>query len=1164
MSARVFTGSQGASKEKGLMVTSRKSIWVGLTVSLLLMSLGRPAVAQQVFGSIVGTVTDPTGGGVPDAKVTITDINKGTKFDVTSNESGNYTKGQLIPGTYSVEVQAPGFQKAVSNNITVNVDQVSRVDVGLSVGDVSQQVEVTAATPLLQTDRADVAQTFTSQQLQQLPNIGRNVQSFELLNPGVIKLPWQHASDENPQGSVQTMVNGQYFDSTGYELDGTVNQDPILGIIVVNPTMDSVNEVKQANQDYDSEFGYMGAGLLTYSTKSGSNSFHGDAFEYLFINTPGFQDFGRNPFNSAENTGVPTVHQNQFGGSIGGRVIKDKLFFFADTQLTREHQGASLLTTVPTLAERSGNLGDWLAASNSFQIYDPGPDPNHPIASGRVPFQGNVIPASRISPQATALLNSFPLPNTVEQNTGYPFRNNYSSSGTDIITGNQWNTRWDYYGNEKNTYFGRYSYAGYTQDAPPAFGFAVGGPNYPLFGFAGHSEALNQSVAAGWTHTASPTLINEFRFGYMRYHVVVTPGGIGTTPAKDAGIPGLNLDNFYTSGMPNIYIHEPGGADQGINGSTQLGYALNNNRCNCPLTEFERQYQFVDNVSKIKGNHTFKVGADIRYALNLRVPSDNHRSGELNFDPLFTGQVSNGSSNGGLGLATFLLGEVTSFSRYVSSSTDAQERQKRLFWYAQDTWRVTPKLTVNYGLRWEMVFPETVNRPGNGAELDLATGNVDVFGVGYISNHGYQNMNWRNFAPRIGIAYQLAKKTVIRTGYGWSYSLGTFGSTFGHNVTQNPPILANQNLNSPNNFSGVFSLAQGPPAPPTVSVSREGRFPCPVGVNCKTRPGLFTMPVIYAYNATVEQQLTNKISVSAGYVGNSGRHTPLGTSQSFNVNEPFFIPGNTNLNLARPYYAKYGWTQNIDYYCNCANNRYDSLQTIVKVNAWSGYTVQGNYTYQIAQGDGNGSDQSYTFLYDRPLGYGNKDNIPHQQFTAAQNYDIPFGRGRKYGAQLNRAIDFALGGWNISGITTFYSGIPFNPTIGSYPAGYARPNAGPNDRPDKGGADPYAGAKGNRDQWFVGGLGGAFKLPAPNTFGNYPINQLYGPHFINQDLSLAKSFAFTERYKFTLRADATNAFNHANLGTPNNNITDPHAGQITSLVGQYQMRRLQFSGSINF
>ena len=1171
------------------MVNVRRGLSYSLyLLASLLLTVVSGANAQQVFGSIIGTVTDPSGSPVNNAKVTITDVTKGTSFDVNTNESGQYSKGQLIPDQYKVTIEAPGFQKVVSTELTVQVDQATQFNATLTVGEVSQQVEVTAAAPLLQTDRADVAQTFTAQQISQLPSIGRNLQAFELLDPGTIKQGWAHAADEDPQGSVQIQVNGQPFYATGYYLDGTVNQDPILGILVVNPTFDSVNEVKQANQDYDAEFDTFSAGLLTYSTKSGTNQFHGDAFEYIFLNTPGFQDFGRNPFT--ENTPIgghsgafsPTTHQNQFGGSIGGRIIKDKLFFFGDAQLTRNLKGGSVLASVPTAQDRTGNLSDWLALGPQYQIYDPNTG-NTTTGAGRTPFAGNIIPISRIPSQATAILNYFPLPNTagtVVNGVVAPY-NNFTSSGALTNNGNVWNTRWDYYVNEKNTVFGRYSYAAFDLGAPGAFGLLAGGPSFNNANYAGSSSTLNQSIAGGWTHTFNATTINEFRFGWLKYHVTDVPNGVGSSPATAAGIPGLNRDNFYTSGLPYFDIRQ-----QNLNGSAgsdmKLGYALDVNACNCPLDENERQYQFVDNITKIHGNHSFKFGADIRYALNLRVPSDSHRAGELSFNAYMTGQ-GNGSgalANGGLGLATFLLGDVTGFSRYVSSSTNAQERQKRWFWYGQDEWRPNPKLTVTYGLRWEMIFPETVNAPQNGAEYNLDTGVLDVFGYGLNSSHGYQNQNWKMFAPRLGIAYQLTPKTVIRTGYGWSYSLGTFGSTFGHNVTQNPPVLANQALTQQgtcgNNFCDVFTLASGPPAPPTFNISPQGTLPCPTGVDCKTRPLLFHMPVVYAYNFTVQQQLTNKIAFTAGYVGNSGRNESNGISgDTYDANVIFFVPGFTgNQNTLRPFDGlygpryNYGNTASIDNYCNCSNTRYDSFQGTWTIKAAAGLTLQGNYTYQLAQGEGGGASSgapssSYTFLYDRKRDYVNSGDFPLQQWVLAGNYDLPFGRGRKYGANVNKFVDAVLGGWNLSGIFTYYSGRPFFPTLDSYPG---QPYTGPNNIPDKGSGSPYASSQ-NRAHWIVGGFGGAFLQPAPNTFGNYPINKLYGPQFVNVDASVMKVFSLTERFKFTLRMDATNAFNHANLDLPNGDIQSASAGQITNIAFSNNggsMRRVQYSGVISW
>ncbi len=1170
------------------MIRSRRGLCFSLLFTIaVLVSLNTTANAQQVFGSIVGTVTDPSGSAVANAKVTISDVTKGTSSEVTTNDSGQYSKGQLIPDQYKVTIEAAGFQKVVSNELTVQVDQSTQYNAALQVGSVDQTVEVTAAAPLLQTDKADVAQTFTSKQISELPSIGRNLQSFELLDPGTVKQAWGHAADENPQGSVQIQVNGQPFYATGYYLDGTVNQDPILGIIVINPTFDSVNEVKQANQDYDAEFDTFSAGLLTYSTKSGTNAFHGDAFEYLYVNTPGFQDFGRNPFT--ENTPIgghagafsPTTHQNQFGGSIGGRIIKDKLFFFGDAQLTRNLKGGSVLASVPTAQDRTGNLSDWLAANPAYQIYDPNTG-NSTTGTGRTPFPGNVIPPGRLSPQALAILNYFPLPNTagtLVNGVAAPY-NNFTSNGALTNNGNNWNTRWDYYGNEKNTFFGRYSYAGFDLGAPGAFGLAAGGPSFNNANYAGSSSTLNQSIAGGWTYTASATLINELRFGFLHYHITDVPNGVGTTPATAAGIPGLNRDSFYTSGLPYFDIRTQNtSASAGTD--EKLGYALDVNACNCPLDENERQYQFVDNISKVHGSHSFKFGADIRYALNLRVPSDSHRAGELSFNSNMTG-LGNGSgtASGGLGLATYLLGDVTGFTRYVSSSTNAQEHQKRWFFYGQDEWRPTPKLTVTYGLRWEVVFPETVNGPGNGAEYNLDTGLLDVFGVGLTSGHGYQDQNWKMFAPRLGIAYQLTPKTVIRTGYGWSYSLGTFGSTFGHNVTQNPPVLANQSLSQQqtcgNNFCDVFSLASGPPAPPSFTVSPQGTLPCPTGVDCKTRPQLFHMPVVYAYNFSVQQQLTKNIAFTGGYVGNSGRNQTNGSSgDTYDANTIFFVPGFTgDQNTLRPFDGlygpryNYGNTSSIDNYCNCSNTRYDSFQGTVTVKAFSGLSLQGNYTYQLAQGNGGGGANtgpanSYTFLYDRAAGYITNSDFPRQQWVFAGNYDIPFGRGRKFGATTNRFVDAIFGGWNLSGIFTYYSGRPFYPTLDSYTG---KPYTGPNSVPDIGSGNPYAANK-NRDAWIVGGFGGPFLQPAPNTFGNYPINSLYGPLFVNVDASVMKVFSITERFKFTLRMDATNALNHTNLDQPNADVQSTNAGQITNIAfsnNQGSMRRVQYSGVLTW
>jgi hypothetical protein len=1124
-----------------------------------LLVVPRRAASQQVFGSIYGTVSDQSGAPILDATVSVTDVNKGTKFDTATNSSGNYRVGQLIPGKYRVEVQTKGFRKAALENLILNVDQAGRADFTLQIGEVTESVAVTASAPGLTADRADVATTFSARELVDLPSFDRNFQAHLLLTPGTNQVGWQHASSENPQGSRQITVNGQPFSATGFQLDGTDNQDPILGIIVINPAIDSVTETKIASQNYDAEFGMVGAGIVITSTKSGSNTFHGSAFEYLRNNSLGFQSFARNPFNSAEASQAPPVKWNQFGGTIGGRVIKNKLFFFGDEQITRGRTGSSVLTSVPTLKARNGNFSEYLYTDSSGphnQIYDP--LTGNPDGTGRQLFPNNTIPYSRLSPQAQAILKYLPAPNAVEPG-GTTFRNNYAAVGSDAFDSNQWDTRWDYFINEKSSLFGRYSYAAFNQFAPGAFGILAGGPALDNIHFAGLSDVLNQSIAIGYTRTISTSLVNEFRFGFMRYRVSVLPNGLGTSPAKDAGIPGLNLDSFYTSGMPAFFINGDAG--------TALGYSLGTNQCNCPSNEQEQQFQFVDNVTKTLNNHSLKFGADIRHAQNLRVPSGYHRAGELSFNPGYTGFAPGAGQavQQGIGLATFMLGQVTNFNRFVSSSTDAAERQNRLAFYGQDSWRLNRKLQINYGLRWDIVAPEYVNKAGNGALPNLNTGRMEVFGIGGIPISGQVRSNYSNFAPRLGIAYQINEKTVARIGYGWTYSLGVFGSNFGHTVTQNIPILGQQSINANGSFDSVFSLAHGPDPLVFPAVGSDGTLVIPDGVYVRSRPGQVVLPRVMAYNATVQRHLTNDMSVSVGYVGNSGRHVFIGDGPDLDLNPATWDPATspaTDYNSRRPFFQKFGWTQGVGYVCSCTTNQYNSLQIQFEKRFSQGYNFQGSYTLQYATGDSDG----WSFLYDRPLGRGNRDNVTRQAFVFTHIWELPFGRGRRFGTSINRAMDLALGGWNLSGVLIIYSGRPFTPYIGTFPAGALAPDTGPNNRPDKGFADPFAGSTHDRNQFFVGGFGPGkpFDIPANNQFGNYPYNGLFGPKYVQEDLSIGKGFSITNRTKLNLRAEAFNAFNHTNLGDPIADVSADNVGQITGLAPAGQMRRLQFVLRLEF
>jgi hypothetical protein len=1137
-------------------ISQRGSFLVTSVVAFVLFALSAPSVrAQAVYGSISGTVRDNSGGVLPGVTVTVTSVERSTTDSVVTNESGFYTKDRLLPGAYEVRAELQGFKQARVPIVNVSVDTQTPVDFTLALGELSETVEVTGGSPLLRTDRADVATRFDTRQLTDLPVLDRNFTKFVLLTPGTQQLGWQHAASENPQGSTQTMVNGQHFSGTTYQLDGTENRDPILGIIVINPTLESIRETKITSQNYDAEFGQATAGVVSVQTKSGTNALHGSAFEFFqsdkFQSANPFTQFAPDPLTGRL---LPETKKNQFGGSIGGPIVTNRWFFFGDYEGTRSTVGGSKLGTVPTDAARRGDFSAYGVA-----IFDPATGP----PASRTQFAANQIPQGRLSPQALAVLRLIPAPNVPGRENGTI--DNYVASGSETFEANAFNVRLDgRLGDGLNT-FGRYSLGDYLRNGPQMFGTGGGDE---LVSLGGISDARNQSIAYGVDHAVSSSLLTDFRFGWFKYRVNVLPSDFGTTPATDAGIRGLNLDNTFASGLPAFFI---GGDSDSRRMGFGSGLSDRVGRCNCPLDEDEQQFQVVGNITKLMGNHSIKFGVDVRRAYNLRVPSDRHRSGELNFE----NDRTRGPSGGGLALASFMLGDVTRFTRYVSPTTDARERQWRHYYYAQDVFRPTPKVTLNYGLRLDIINPQTVNEPGNGGFLDLSTGLINVAGVGNIGLDGNVE-NSLNWAPRLGATYQLTEKTVLRAGYGRSYDIGVFGSLFGHSVTQNLPVLSVQELSGPNNFDSVFNLAQPAPAPVFPAVPASGQFGLPPGVFARALPSKQRPPHVDAFNVMVQHQLSETLSAEAGYVGNRGGNVFAGDGPATNVNQAT-LTGFPNLSTdqRRPFFAgnvpntsgftgPFGWTQGIDYFCNCATNAYDSLQTRLTKRFSDGYSVLATYTLQRAI-----QDNPDYFFFDSEMNRGPADWDRTHSFTLSLVAELPFGRERRYGSNVSPVVDAIVGGWQANTNTFIYSGLPFQVT---YRDSGADRDTGGNNRPNLVG-DPD-GPK-TEEQWFnaapIGSSGSAFSRPARGTFGTMPRNALRGPGYWRVDASLFKHFRFGGMRSLEARIEAVNLFNNVNLANPDSEVGVPgnpntNAGRIngTAFGGSDPMRNFQFAVKIAF
>lgn len=1144
---------------------------------------------QDVYGAIHGFVRDASGAPLQGAVVLVSSQEKGTQQKVLTNQSGLYVVTHLLPDTYDIKIEAEG-RTALIPDISVFADQEQVANLDLPKG---QQNQILAERPggtMIKT-RTDVSLTLSRNALQNLPTFNRNFTKFELLAPGTEQNP-DPSPPENPQGGLQVSVNGQRPSGTGFLLDGTDNRDPLTASVIINPTIESVSQAKLTTQIIDAESGQALSGLFSVQTRSGSNDLHGSAFEYRRT------DWGEahNPnLNNPSLADIVPLHVNLFAGSLGGPLVRNKLFFFGDYQGTRRSTASTKALTVPTLKVRQTCLDASSPICDLSEygviIYDPKTKPKKPfdpIAGYPDCTQGFCIPRDRVPIQAVKLLSLLPAP------TSGGLVQNYLANSAERFSEDDFNVRLDHNLSEKLKTFGRYSFADFRVYSPGAFG-AAGGKGSVFDGFAGTSLSRNQGVSGGFDYALNPNWLTDFRFGYVRHGIGITAGSYNTNPALDAGIPNLNLGNSLTSGMPQIRIVQPrfgagGGKD------ILFGDGPDANNCNCPLFAHLQQFQFVNNWAHNHGNHLIHFGADVRYLQDQRLSSDKHRAGQLEFNLKDT----QGKDSQGLGLATFLLGDVTGFTRFVGNVSDAGERQKRLFFHLQDTWRASTRLTLIYGLRWEIYFPVTVTGKNDGGWLDLSNATIRVAGYPCCDTHGNVENSWRNFAPRIGIAYQLHAGTIIRAAYGRSFDAAG-GQIFGPTVTQNPPVLLTQNLRPlGKNSTSVFSLAQGPPDPPAIlfpDVPSSGLIafnakldPDVSGVSANAVPTQLVLPTLDSWNLTVQQELSPNAYFELGYVGNKGTHMPPGSGDSnYNLNQPtianyvafgcFNAPQPDACQARYPYFNRFGWTQPVPFFGDSASTSYNSLQTKLVKRFSKGYQFVAHYVWA----KGLGYDQDY-FAINPRLNYGVNDFDRPHRFVLYNIVDLPVGKGRRLLGDAGTGLNDLVGGWSLSTITTWASGLPFSLSYTGSECNFDR-DTGPC-RPNQVGPVRVIG---DRNNYFTttGGVSlsagptdgsgepgqplGPWQRPAVGTFGDIGINSMRGPSFFDTDLVVMKSLRLRERYMLQFRTEFVNVFNRMSLANPNGCVDCPlspdglpTAAVITNLARGASPRQVEFALKLDF
>jgi Carboxypeptidase regulatory-like domain len=1164
------------------------AVALGCLALVVLLFGANATFAQEVTATITGTVTDPSGAAVVGATVTAKSVERGIEYAGSTNDAGIYRVAQLPVGSYDLRVEKAGFETALYPAFALHENQIARFDLSLKVGQISQTIEVTGAAPVLKTEATQVDTIMNAETNDNLPLASRNYVQLTLLAPGSVSTdPSSFQSGNNTGGyGARPLINGNREQANNFLLDGMDNNQVSDNLLGYTPAPDAIQEFNLITNNAPAEFGNFMGGIVSATIKSGTNSFHGDIWEFLRNDALNANSWSNN-FN-VKNTGTAAspnyvwdplpkakLRWNMFGATLGGPIIKNKLFFFVDYQGQRYDIPASGSTfNVFSTAERSGDFSALCAtydatgmctAKGGVQLYNPcvsfaaACTPTSAAATTRQIFPYNQIPMVMMSPVAANLFKSSLYPGAI----GTGLQQNAINYNSNQFNVDQGDMRVDYRATDKDTISGRFTRAYQNNPSDNTFALQSNGlATTPIWNTVGD-----------WTRTIGTNLVNDARFGWS--HITVNNG---TAWASGVGQFGntLGIGNGNPTGLDGLLAIQFGNSAVSNFGST------------VSTENFDDQvYQAEDGVTWTHGRHTFKFGGEYQHQIiKTFYAGNNGELGYLNYNGQFTASAV-GAAVAGDGGADFFLGLPDSFGRGVSTGKTWTQTTNVFSFYGEDTWRVNEKLTMNLGLRYEAHTPwvETNDQQAN---YNMATGNIDLANQNGASRALYNGFyGGRDFQPRVGFAYTpggfLGPKTVIRGAFTISSYLEGTGTNL--RLPLNAPFTPSEINASYNTLPlPLTSSSDGIVGAASSSSCAAPEYACYAGAYLRVWDPNVQPAIDNQYNLTVQHQFLGDTTVQIGYVGQHAYHLMV----PFDYAQRVLLPNSSCATMTgtnptpctdpSPFFAKNPTLYNVlsnggttgAYVSGTQSNgtmSYNSLQAVLQKEMSKGLQYQVSYTFSKCMSNSTGyygawnnalsASAYWQDVYDPKAEWAPCYYDATHVLTAYAIYELPFGRGKAFGHDMNRVVDGVIGGWQVSPIVTFRTGWPMpvygaEDNSGTYGRG-ARADC--NGLPAVTGETPITTPGVGGFQWFTNNDN--FTNPALGTFGNCApqLSGLRGPHYTNIDLGLAKNFQLTERFKLQFRSEFINAFNHVQLNAPNMGL-GATMGQVNSAQPS---RQIQFA-----